>query len=375
MTQASQDKIKNKNTDQSVSGARHQHKHMNYIALKQGSIAAPLLKKYAYRITNTIKASIKGTINNDPVAKQYIPDSRELVTLPEEDTDPIGDNVHSPVKGIVHRYPDRVLFKPANVCAVYCRYCFRRESVGPGSEILTADERKAALDYIRSHKEIWEVILTGGDPLILSPKQLSEILKELNTIEHVRVIRIHTRVPIADPKRINNKLIKAIEENTDWSVLSARKPVYLVVHVNHAQEITQDVRIALHALRQSGCILLSQSVLLKGVNNAPQTLENLFRELVTLGVKPYYLHHPDLAPGTSHFRLSIEAGQKIVKSLQGRVSGICLPTYMLDIPGGHGKIPLTPCFIKQLENDTYSVENYKGESFTYPPTKTNRSVS
>lgn len=337
---------------------------LDYIKYSGGSTASPLLKKYTYRITDTIKAAIKGTVKNDPVAKQYMPQDKELIATPGELTDPIGDDVHSPVKGIVHRYPDRVLFKPANVCAVYCRYCFRRESVGPGSEILSAQERSAALDYIRSHKEIWEVILTGGDPLVLSPRQLTEIISELNAIENVRVIRIHTRVPIADPKRITPSLLKALTPHTDRLVCKA---IYIALHINHANEITPDVRRAINDLHQAGCVLLSQSVLLKGVNDNPETLENLYRELVALCVKPYYLHHPDLAPGTSHFRLSIKEGRKIVKALQGRVSGLCQPMYMLDIPGGHGKIPLTPYFIKELENNTYSVENYKGESFLYPP--------
>ncbi len=337
--------------------------NLDYVKNLGGSTATPLLKRYTYRITETIKSAIKGTIHDDPVAKQYIPQDKELITHPEENPDPIGDNIHSPVKGIVHRYPDRVLFKPANVCAVYCRYCFRRESVGPGNQILSSEERTQALNYIRDHKEIWEVILTGGDPLVLSPRQLGEIMRELNTIEHLQVIRIHTRVPIADPKRTTPNLISAITEYTDQSV---SKAVYIALHINHANEITHDVRQAINDLHKAGCVLLSQSVLLKGVNDNPETLETLFRELVALRVKPYYLHHPDLAPGTSHFRLTIKEGQKIVKALQGRLSGLCQPTYMLDIPGGHGKIPLTPCAIKHLEDNTYSVENYKGESFHYP---------
>lgn len=315
-------------------------------------------QKYAVRVTDHALSTIQGPVTSDPVARQYIPQLRELKILPEENVDPIGDGAHSPVKGIVHRYPDRALFKLTNVCAVYCRYCFRREMIGPGSESLSAAERETAMNYIRSHKDIWEVILTGGDPLILSPKKLSAVLDELCTIEHVQVVRIHTRVPIADPAKVTETLSQALARN---------KPVYVVLHINHAQEITPEVEHAISNLQNTGCVLLSQSVLLKGVNDNAETLEALFRRLITLKVKPYYLHHPDLAPGTSHFRLSLEEGQNIMKSLQGRVSGICLPRYMLDIPGGHGKVPVNPCYIKELETGDHSVEDYQGNEHLYPP--------
>lgn len=318
-----------------------------------------LYKRYAFRITDQIEKTIKDTPENDPVARQYIPQIEELTETPEEDADPIGDETHSPVKGIVHRYPDRVLFKPAHVCAVYCRYCFRREMVGPGQDVLSEEETETALDYIRRHKEIFEVILTGGDPLILSPRRLGEILNSLGDIPHVKIIRIHSRVPIADPKRITHELADTLSAIT--------KPVYMAVHINHAQEITDDVRTSLKKLHKTGCVLLSQSVLLKGVNDNAEILETLFKELLSLRVKPYYLHHPDFAKGTSHFRLSIKEGQAIMKQLQGRISGLCMPHYMLDIPGGHGKVPLTPCYLKPLENDEYIVTDRKGRGHHYPP--------
>jgi lysine 2,3-aminomutase len=316
-------------------------------------------QRYAVSITNHVRTTIKGSVETDPVAKQYVPQLAELTILPEENSDPIGDDVHSPVKGIVHRYPDRVLFKPVSVCAVYCRYCFRREMIGPQAGVLKPDERKAALEYIRSHPEIWEVILTGGDPLVLSSRQLEEIMSELAKIGHVKVLRLHSRVPASDPARITEALVTALK--------SSGKAVYLAIHINHAQEITDDVRKALARLHEAGITLLSQSVLLKGVNDNAQTLETLFRELIALNVKPYYLHHPDLAPGTSHFRLSIAEGQEIMRTLLGRLSGIALPTYMLDIPGGMGKIPLTPCYLEALENGGYRVEDYQGGAHTYAP--------
>ena len=330
----------------------------NFVTQYGGNDSPVLLKKYAYRITDTIKNVMKGGVSQDPVAKQYIPQKQELKILPEENIDPIGDDLHSPVKGIVHRHTDRVLYKPANVCAVYCRYCFRREMIGPGSDILNAEERTAALDYIRAHPEIWEVILTGGDPLVLSPRQLGEIISALNQIKHVQVIRIHTRVPIADPARMTDDLLSA---------LKSEKPIYMALHVNHAQELGPETRTAVKTLHKARINLLSQSVLLKGVNDSADTLAGLYRELVALNIKPYYLHHPDLAPGTSHFRLSIKEGQKIVNQLREKLSGLCQPTYMLDIPGGYGKVPLTPCMLKELDDGGYRITDYKGNEHLYRP--------
>ena len=305
------------------------------------------------------KPAVKADL--DPVALQYERQDAEDLTLSEEDTDPIGDDVHSPVKGIVHRYPDRVLLKISNICAVYCRYCFRKEMIGPGSDGLRRDDTEKALDYIRHTPEIWEVILTGGDPLILSPEKLGRVLDALEEIEHVKIIRIHTRVPLHRPDMITQEMAR---------VLTREKPVYIAVHVNHVQELTQDVRTALKTLDGTGAVLLSQSVLLRGVNDNAQVLEDLFRALVGLKVKPYYLHHPDMVPGTAHFRLSIAEGQEIVRQLLGRVSGLCRPAYMLDIPGGYGKIPLESCYVEDLQNGTYGVRDYKGCTHSYPPQKT-----
>ena len=236
-------------------------------------------RRYAVGMTeNTVEAMHSMDPLTDPVARQYIPQRDELKIISEELPDPIGDDVHSPVKGVVHRYPDRVLFSPVNVCAVYCRYCFRREKIGPGKDVLSKDERRAALDYIRAHEEIWEVILTGGDPLVLSPRQLKDIIDELNTIDHVKVIRIHSRVPIADPERVTYKLCEALQ---------SEKALYLALHINHAQEITSAVRMAVRSLHEAGCVVLSQSVLLKGVNDNAEALEDLFRALVAMRVKPY----------------------------------------------------------------------------------------
>jgi len=314
-------------------------------------------ERYAVRVTPAVYETIAQTTPDDPVALQYLPDTRELSETPDELPDPIGDHSHSPVTGIVHRYPDRVLLMPVSRCAVYCRYCFRREKVGKGAGLLEPAQLTAALDYIRQNKDIWEVILSGGDPLILSPRRLAAILEELDKIDHVSVIRIHSRVPVADPERITDALCAALAKT--------QKPVYLAVHVNHVQELSPAAEQALQKLHKAGCVLLSQSVLLKGINNSAAILEALFRRLVTLRIRPYYLHHPDKAPGTAHFRLSLAEGQHIMKQLRGRLSGLAQPVYMLDIPGGHGKVPVTPCYL-QTEGDTaYRIEDPSGQLHSY----------
>lgn len=294
---------------------------------------------------------------HDPIARQYIPTSQELKIAKDEESDPIGDNVYSPVRGIVHRYPDRALFKVTNICAVYCRYCFRREMVGAGSDHLSNADFDAAINYIKTQKQIWEVILTGGDPLVLSAAKLQKIIDALNAIDHVKIIRIHTRIPIADPAKIDKTLLSVLQ--------SSSKAIHMVLHVNHAREISETVSAALFALRQSNCSLFSQSVLLKGVNDDAKILEDLFKALLVLHVKPYYLHHLDRAKGTSHFRVSIKRGQAIMKDLQGRISGLCLPHYMLDIPGGHGKIPINDSYVTALDLGTYRVEDYQGCTHLY----------
>lgn len=294
---------------------------------------------------------------HDPVARQYLPVPDEGPVYPEEHPDPIGDEVHSPVKGIVHRYPDRVLLKIVSACAVYCRFCFRKEMVGAGKGHLGAAEIEAALSYIRSDPNIWEVILTGGDPMVLSARRMKDILTSIEKIPHVRILRIHTRVPIAAPDRITSDLTAA---------LMTEKPLYLSIHVNHLQEITPAVESALARLHDAGCVLLSQTVLLRGVNDTVEALEALFRKLVTMRVRPYYLHHCDLAPGTAHFRTSIAQGQALAAALRGRVSGLCQPHYVLDIPGGFGKVNAAPCAIHQGSGGAWAATDRFGVEHSYP---------
>jgi len=290
--------------------------------------------------------------SDTPIGRQYIPRQEELIVAPDEENDPIGDDIYSPVRGIVHRYPDRVLLKATPVCAVYCRYCFRRDMVGAAAEHLSDEDLDNALSYIENHPEIWEVILTGGDPLVLSARRLSRIFEALNRVDHVDVIRLHTRIPLVQAAKIDDTILSVLK-------LSDRA-VHVVVHVNYVSEITEEVASAFERLRAAGCSLYSQSVLLRGVNDSVQDLEALFRKLVRVHVTPYYLHHLDKAKGTSHFRVPIEKGREIMRDLQGRVSGLCLPKYMLDIPGGHGKIPVHEEYFSDVGSGVYRVEDYQG---------------
>lgn len=316
--------------------------------------------RYAIGLTPAVAKLIDRGDPADPIARQFVPDAAELAMTPEERADPIGDHAHSPVEGIVHRYPDRVLLKAVHVCPVYCRFCFRREMVGPqGLGTLDPAAMTAAFEYIRSHSEIWEVILTGGDPLILSPRRLEEIMCELAAIDHVKIVRFHTRVPVVDPQRIDVALIASLK--------ASGKTTYVALHANHPREMTSEARAACGRLVDAGIVMVSQSVLLKGVNDDAAVLADLMKAFVETRIKPYYLHHPDLAPGTSHFRLTIEEGQKIVALLRGRISGLCQPTYILDIPGGYGKAVIGESSIRKTADGCFSVSDYAGEEHVYPP--------
>jgi lysine 2,3-aminomutase len=314
--------------------------------------------QYAVAVTPAMAELIDPADPHDPIARQFVPDTAELDARPGETADPIGDDAHSPVAGVVHRYPDRVLLKLTATCPVYCRFCFRRETVGPGAPALSPNQLDAALDYIGTHSDIWEVILTGGDPLVLSPRRLKKVVARLAAIEHVKVIRVHTRIPVAEPARITPELVAALK--------ASGKTTYVVLHANHPRELTPAAREACAMLIDAGIPMLSQSVLLAGVNDDPATLGALMRVLVECRIKPYYLHHGDLAPGTSHLRASIGRGQELMRALRGRYSGLCQPAYVLDIPGGHGKSPIGPSYLTE-DGGRYRVEDYNGGQHCYPP--------
>jgi lysine 2,3-aminomutase len=311
--------------------------------------------RYAVAITPAVVDLIDGADPRDPIALQFVPDERELETHAEESADPIGDAAHSPVPGLVHRYPDRVLLKVVNACAVYCRFCFRREMVGPGRGALTGKALAAALDYIARAPKIWEVILTGGDPLVVPPRRLKDLMTRLAAIDHVKVIRLHTRIPVVAPERVTPALLRALRTG---------KATYIVLHANHPRELTEEARAACARVVDAGIPMLSQSVLLRGVNDDVETLGALMRALVECRIKPYYLHHADLAPGTAHLRTSIVQGQVLMRALRGRYSGLCQPQYVLDIPGGHGKSPIGPTY---LSADGSQITDFKGARHVYPP--------
>jgi lysine 2,3-aminomutase len=292
----------------------------------------------------------------DPLRRQVLPTTDERVVLPDDLRDPIGDDAHRPVPGIVHRYPDRVLFLVTATCAVHCRFCFRREFIGKPIRTLRPEQFDGAIDYVSSHPEVWEVILSGGDPLVFPDAYLATVFDRLRSIPHVRIIRVHTRTPAIFPDRLSGAFAELARRHA---------PLYLVVHVNHPREVTARFVERIGLVVDRGIPVLSQTVLLRGVNDEVETLTGLFRRLVEARIKPYYLHQLDRAPGTNHFRVPIHEGQRLMRALRGNVSGLCLPTYILDIPGGHGKVPLTGEYVHARDEHFYDVVNHRGERFEY----------
>jgi lysine 2,3-aminomutase len=309
-----------------------------------GLIAQPtqlqaVADRYAIAVTPTMAALMSGTTDLDPIARQFVPTAAEMDLRPDESSDPIGDARHEVVPGVVHRYPDRLLLKVTHACPVYCRFCFRRDMVGPGGEqALTPTKLDAAVAYIAGQPQVFEVILTGGDPLILSPRRIADLTRRLSAIPHVQVLRWHTRVPVVAPERITTEMIAALRDANG-------KAVFVGLHANHAREFSPAARLAIARMIDAGVPMISQTVLLKGVNDTPAVMAELMRTFVGLRIKPYYLHHADLAPGTAHFRTTLAEGQALMRALRGRLSGLAQPTYVLDIPGGVAKVPVGPSYI------------------------------
>jgi lysine 2,3-aminomutase len=295
--------------------------------------AEAVAARYSIAVTPAMAALIDPADPADPIARQYIPDAAELLTAPHELEDPTADGPFTPVKGVVHRYPDRALLKPLLACPVYCRFCFRREAVGPDGGLLSEAELEAALDWFAATPTVREAILTGGDPLMLSPRRLAAMLGRLAALPHIEVLRIHSRVPVASPGLVTAALAAALDTG---------KPLYLCVHANHAREFTADAVEALARLTRAGVVLLGQSVLLRGVNDTAAALEDLFRAMLRARVKPYYLHQLDPAPGTARFAVPVEEGRALLRVLRGRVTGLAWPTYVQERPAGGGKVPLGP---------------------------------
>ena len=315
-----------------------------------------LARSHVTCITPAVAELMDASDPADPIARQYVPSAAELRQAPEDRADPIGDDAFSPVKGVVHRYPDRALLKPILVCPVYCRFCFRREAVGDADASLSVAEMDEALAYMAGRPEIREIIVTGGDPLMLGVTRLADLVRRVAAIGHIELLRFHTRVPVADPERVTGALAGALRS-------SEKLAVWVSVHVNHPRELSPGACMALKRLADCGVPLISQSVLLKGVNDDAAILEELFRTLIRNRVRPYYLHHPDLTRGTAHFRPTIAEGQAIMRALRGRLSGIAQPTYVLDIPGGAGKVPVGPDW---WDGETGQVTDWRGRRHPYP---------
>ncbi len=329
------------------------------IAPEETDAISSVAARYAVAIPPALAALMDTGNPYDPIARQFVPSEAELHVLPEERADPIGDGAHSPLRGVVHRHHDRVLLKIVHACPVYCRFCFRREMIGPdGDGILSEDELQDALAYLHAHPEIREVIMTGGDPFVLSSRRIAEITQRLAGIAHLRVLRWHTRMPVAAPEKITSELIDAIR--------LPRRATWVALHANHPRELAPAAREACARIIDAGIPMVSQTVLLKGVNDSIDTLEELMRAFVETRIKPYYLHHADLAPGTSHFRVSIERGRELVRLLRARASGLCQPEYVLDIPGGYAKARIAPPDLEMAGGRLILRDHAEGRHI-YPP--------
>jgi lysine 2,3-aminomutase len=328
-----------------------------FAAPSSAETIAAVTERYAVAITPAMAALIDP---NDPagaIARQFVPSAAELTTHAAELADPIGDHAKSPVPGLVHRYPDRVLLKIVGVCPVYCRFCFRREMVGPDAgHNLTDAELNAALAYIRATPAIWEVILTGGDPFMLSPRRVRALMQDLATIPHVKVVRWHTRVPVVAPNLVTEAFVGALT--------AGNKTIVVGIHANHPRELTPEARAALTRLSTAGIPLVSQTVLLRGINDDVATLDALMRAFVETRMIPYYLHHGDLAPGTGHFRVPVAHGIALVRDLHRHLSGIARPDYVLDLPGAFGKISLLSADVR-LTADGCEIRDAAGRIHVY----------
>lgn len=312
----------------------------------------PVSERYPVRLTNYYASLIKKP--DDAIWKQCMPDARELednVQCP----DPLDENTLSPVPGLIHRYPDRVVLLVSNRCAVYCRFCMRKRMVGSGDEPMGEADLRTALTYIAAHPEIHDVILSGGDPLMLDDDSLSVVLTGLRAIPHVSIIRIGTRVPVTLPARITPELC---------TLLKQFHPLYINTHFNHPAEITTDSTKACTLLSDAGIPLGNQTVLLRGVNDTVETMRRLMTGLLALRVRPYYLHQMDLVQGTAHFRTSVMTGLELMRGLRGHVSGLAVPHYVIDLPGGKGKVAILPDDV-EIEGNTLRLRTYTGEIVTY----------
>ncbi|MDW8466732.1 MAG: KamA family radical SAM protein [Chloroherpetonaceae bacterium] len=312
-----------------------------------------LEKEFNIRINPYYASLIKE--KGDPIYRQVVPSRDELIKGCGVD-DPLNEERDSPVPSITHRYPDRVLFLVAHECAVYCRFCTRKRKVSDASKI-SLKYLQAGLDYIKAHPEIRDVVLSGGDPLTLSDRRIEFILKSLREIPHVEIIRIGTKIPCVLPQRITKRLVNIIKKY---------HPVYVNTHFNHPRELTPEAKLACERLVDAGIPVGNQAVLLKGVNDDPETMKELMKGLLKMRVRPYYIYQADIVRGTEHFRTRVEKGLEIIQALRGHISGLGVPHFVIDSPGGGGKIPLLPHYIQKMDDKEVVMKNYKGDTYIYP---------
>lgn len=313
--------------------------------------------KLAMAITPHFFNLIDGDDPNCPIRRQIVPRMEETLTSPAEMADPCGEDSHMPVPGLVHRYPDRVLFLVTDRCASYCRYCTRSRVVsGVGEQELETDY-EAAYRYLEQHTEVRDVLLSGGDPLLFSDAKLERILARVRSIPHIEFLRIGSRIPIFLPQRITPELC---------AMLKKYHPLFISIHVNHPRELTLEVKEALERLADAGIPLGNQSVLLKGVNDDLETMKALVHKLLMCRVRPYYLYQLDLIKGSSHLEVPVEEGLAIMEGLRGHTSGYAVPQYVIDAPGGGGKVPINPDYILQRNKERTLIRNYEGKTFEYP---------
>ncbi len=312
-----------------------------------------VIQKYPMKVNLYYLNLIKK--KNDPIWKQCIPDLKELSDT-RGDTDPLKEEQYSPVQGLVHRYPDRVLLLVSNKCAMYCRFCTRKRKVGKKDTSISEGDFKNAIKYIKSHEEIRDVIISGGDPLLLDDALLENYIKNVRKIKHVEIIRIDSRIPCTFPQRITLDLC---------NMLKKYPPIYFLTHFNHPREVTEEAKNACEMLAESGVVMGNQSVLLKSINDDSKTLMKLNHELLKCRVRPYYLYIPDAVCGTAHFSVSIERALKIMEELFGFTSGLAVPRLIIDLVDGGGKIPLCPTSIVERFDNKYIFKNFEGKKFTY----------
>ncbi|MDG2148838.1 MAG: KamA family radical SAM protein [Planctomycetota bacterium] len=330
------------------------NKSLNRVGIAQA------ISLYGMRVTPYYLSLARKAREDDPVWALAVPSPHETRRLPEELDDPIGDEADGlhPHPALTRRYIDRVLLYPTPICSVHCRHCFRKRLVGRAAYAVTEHELHRAIDWIAEQPELHEVILTGGDPLTLSDERLMALMQRLDAIPHIWSLRLHTRMPVVNPFRITDELVEQLA--------TLKTPRVVVTHVNHAVEVTPQLNRAVQRLRSAGIDCLNQSVLLKGLNDSADVHRELLWSLLRAGVRPYALHHADLVPGTSHLRTSVATGQALMRALRGTIPGHALPRYLLDVPGGHGKVPLERSWVTAKPGAGLQIETLDGATQRYP---------